>query len=29
MTTSETHEPQSMTEPEDTATLGTTLGRKR
>ncbi len=29
MTTSETHEPQSTTEPEDTATLGTTLGRKR
>jgi hypothetical protein len=29
MTTSETHEPQTTTEPEDTATLGTTLGRKR
>jgi|SRR4051794_3543873 hypothetical protein len=29
MTTSETHEPQSTTDPEDTATLGTTLGRKR
>ena len=29
MTTSETHVPQSTTEPEDVATLGTTLGRKR
>ncbi|GAA3905003.1 hypothetical protein GCM10022276_24490 [Sphingomonas limnosediminicola] len=29
MTTSETHEPQTTTEPEDTVTLGTQLGRRR
>jgi hypothetical protein len=29
MTTSETHEPQTTTEQEETVTLGTQLGRRR